>query len=292
MKHFVLSAVTAVCLMTSTAKADFLPPNELWREDGQRAAGGLTEAQFNTVIDEAISFYEPFFKQTFNAKFVVNRLWSNSQVNASASQFFNSWTVNMFGGLARRPEATEDGFALVLCHEIGHHLAGYPFSGSWSADEGQSDYFATLSCARDLWKDQKAKNAKSRSVIAEYPKALCDKVWSDSDDQNLCYRSMLGGKSLGALLATLENSKVDFNTPDKRVVSKTSHAHPAGQCRMDTMIAGALCTQTFDAGVIPGKDLGWNRNTTEAEEASGRFTCLSQEFAIGSRSNCWFKSLL
>ena len=149
-----------------------------------------------------------------------------------------------------------------------------------------------MSCARDLWKDQKEKNAISRTLITEYPKGLCDKVWSDTDDQNLCYRSMLGGKSLGSLLATLEKSKVDFNTPDPRVVSKTSHAHPAGQCRMDTMMAGALCTQSFDAAVIPGKDLGWFHNSKQAEEASGRFTCLSQDFALGSRASCWFKSLL
>lgn len=292
MKNFVRSALAATCLLSSVAQADFLPPNDLWKEDHQRAVGGINEAQFNAVIDEAIAHFEPFLKANFNAKLQVGRLWSNSAVNASASQVFSTWSVNMYGGLARRPEATEDGFALVLCHEIGHHIAGYPFSGAWAANEGQSDYYATLSCARDLWKDQKAKNALSRAVIAEYPKSLCDKVWSDTDEQNLCYRSMLGSKSLGALLATLEKSKVDYHTTDARVVTKTSHSHPRGQCRMDTMMAGALCKQSFDATSIPGKDLGWNRNSKEAEQSSGRFTCLSQEFAIGSRSNCWFKSLL
>lgn len=276
----------------SAAHADFLPPNNLHLQDNKRAVSNVSEAQFNAIIDEAIAFYEPFMKQNFNATFKVNRLWNDSTVNASATQFLGSWTVNMYGGLARRPETTPDGFALVLCHEIGHHLGGYPFSSSWAADEGAADYFATLSCARDLWKDQKEKNALSRDLITEYPKSLCDAQWSDEDDQNLCYRTLLGGKSLGTLLAALGGTRADYATPDKSVVKSTNHAHPAGQCRLDTYIAGALCGQEFDPAVIPGKDLGSKRNSADAEAASGRFTCLRTEFTVGTRPLCWFKPLL
>jgi len=288
------SALAGLALMGSAAYADFLPPNNLHLQDNPRAATGVTEAQFNAVIDEAVAFYGPLFQDKFNAKLKVNRLWSNSTVNASANQFFSNWEVSMYGGLARRPETTADGFALVLCHEIGHHLGGYPFTSflGWAADEGQSDYFAALSCARDLWKDDLEKNALAREQISKYPKELCDKAWTDEADQNLCYRTMLGSKSTGDLLSALEGVFSTYETPDMSVVNATSHSHPHGQCRLDTMMAAALCPQVFEAHAIPGKDLGFKKNSASAEEASGRFTCLKQEFNVGVRPACWFKPLL
>ncbi len=293
MRKSVRTAIAALSLVgtATVAEASFLPPNNLHLQDTNRAAN-MTQAEFNAIIDEAVAYYEPLIKQNFNAKFTVNRRWTDSTVNASATQFFGTWTVNMYGGLARRPETTPDGFALVLCHEIGHHLGGYPFSSSWAADEGSADYFSTISCARDLWRDQKEKNALSRELIAEYPKSLCDAQWSNEDDQNLCYRSMLGGQSLGKLLAALGGTKADFTTPDKSVVKSTNHAHPAGQCRLDTYVAGATCVQEFDATAIPGKSLGSSRNSAKAEEASGLHTCLRTDFTVGTRPLCWFKPLL
>ena len=40
----------------------------------------------------------------------------------------------MYGGLARRAEVTEDGFAMVLCHELGHHVSLYGAPGSLPPD--------------------------------------------------------------------------------------------------------------------------------------------------------------
>lgn len=286
------TVLAVVSLVGSAAYAGFLPPNNLHLQDNKRAISNVTEAQFNETIDEAIAFYGPFMKTNFGANFVVNRRWTDSTVNASATQFFGTWTVNMYGGLARRSETTPDGFALVLCHEIGHHLGGYPFVSAWAADEGEADYFATQSCAHDLWKDQKEKNALSRALIEEYPKSLCDAAWADEDSQNLCYRTVLGGKSLANLLSALGGTIATYETSDKSVVASTYHAHPAGQCRLDTYVAAALCTQTFDASAIPGKDLGSKRNTSTAEEASGKYTCLAPDFTVGTRPLCWFKPLL
>ena len=32
--------------------------------------------------------------------------------------------IELNGGLARRPEVSSDGFTMVICHELGHFLAG------------------------------------------------------------------------------------------------------------------------------------------------------------------------
>ncbi len=286
--HAVWFAGMAVAPM---AYGKFLPDNNLHLEDNKFAATGITEQQFNNVIDRVIAVYDPIVRQ-HGGRLNVNRLWNDSTVNASASQWLGTWDVNMYGGLARRQEVTEDGFALVVCHELGHHLAGYPFSSSWAADEGQSDYFATMKCARMLWGDDTAANANSRTTVAATPKSLCDSVWADEEAQNLCYRSAMGGKSLADLLSALGGTVSNWDTPDSRQVTATNHNHPAGQCRLDTYMAGALCVANFDSGLIPGKSLGSRRNSADAETEAGTVSCMAQEqYTTGLRPRCWFKSV-
>ncbi|HYX34721.1 MAG TPA: hypothetical protein VE954_16610 [Oligoflexus sp.] len=199
----------------------------------------------------------------------------------------------MYGGLARRPEVTLDAFTLVLCHELGHHVAGYPFASAWASNEGQSDYFATQSCGKVLWGSQRSKNAEARALIPALPKAQCDRSWNDTDDQNLCYRLMLASKSLADLAGSKGSSKVDWATPDSSIVSKMYNGHPDGQCRLDTMMAGSLCSADFDSNLIPGKDLGSKRNSAEAEMISAKHTCTRyMKYELGNRPGCWFKSAL
>lgn len=291
--RFSKSALASLCFVTTGAYADFLPENDLHLQDNLlRAASNVTEDQFNQIIDKAEAFYKPLVKAAHGGTLSVNRRWTDSTVNASASQFLGGWQVNMYGGLARRPEVTPDGFALVLCHEIGHHLGGYPFSSTWAGNEGSADYFATLSCARELWKNETETNAASAEIVEELPKALCDQVWTETDERNLCYRSMNASKSLATLLGALAGQKVSFDTPDKSVVKATYMSHPAGQCRLDTYSAGALCKQDFDRNVIPGKDMGSKRNSRDAEQASSISTCLRVDFETGARPLCWFKPFL
>ena len=119
--------LAASLFAANSALATILPPNDLYKEDGLfESESNIDEELFNKLIDDAIKVYDPIFKK-FDAELHVKRLWSSSQVNAFAHQTGNKWYVDMHGGLARRPEVTPDAFSLVLCHEIGHHLAGFPY---------------------------------------------------------------------------------------------------------------------------------------------------------------------
>ena len=279
----------ALGLVVSTAAmADFMPENNLYLEDLQENAS-MTEERFNEIIDQAVAIYEPIIA-AYDKKLKVNRKWSNSTVNASAQQLGSTWVVNMYGGLARRDEVTEDGFALVVCHEIGHHLGGFPYSHSWAADEGQSDYFATLSCGRQLWERDFEGNAKAAEKVEGYAKNKCDEAWTLENDRNLCYRQMNAGYSLADLLSG--GSGVAHDTPDQAEVSSTNHRHPAAQCRLDTYMLGALCQAQFNPALIPGKEFN-NRNGLEAEEQSAEVTCTKfNGDTIGVRSRCWYKPSL
>lgn len=301
MRNRSFSMALVLCLIPTVAHADFLPSNDLWKEDRMLRGSTMTEETFNQVIDAAESTFQKIVTDHFGATLKVNRLWTNSTVNANSKQNKNVWTVDMYGGLARRPEVTPDGFTLVLCHEIGHHLGGYPYYGtsffgpnrSWAAVEGQADYFATLDCSRQLWKDDIAKNAEFRTTVPAVPKALCDTTWSSIADQDLCYRQMTASRSVTDLNAIGDFKKSDFDTPSLAKVGKTDSDHPLSQCRLDTFVAGALCVRTFDDSVIPGKSLeAKKRNSQESERESGQYTCLQSDgFTEGYRPLCWFKSI-
>lgn len=285
----VFSLLASVFIAGQTATAfegekTFMPENDLHL---QEATGGLTEAEFNQVIDHALEVYQPIFSQ-FGATLEIERLWSNNTVNASADQPSPTrWRVRMYGGLARRPEITADGFAMVICHEFGHHLAGYPYVQSWAANEGQSDVFATSACAYRLFDSTNHElTAKAREELPADMKSKCDAARPEAD-RDICYRAILAGKSLGDLLAGGPD-KVAFNTPDTSVVSRTNNQHPAAQCRLDSYVAGALCgASKWNYDLIPGKGMV-NRNSIDAQNEAFAHSCVE---GPGARPRCWFAPL-
>jgi len=244
----------------------FMPANNLNEVDGLYD-NGMTEAEFNAIIDEVVNYYAPIANQ-YGANFVVNRLWNDSTVNAQAYQQGNTWYVDMFGGLARRPEITRDGFQMVVCHETGHHFGGFPANG-WAAYEGQADYFALHVCAKNLWANQ----PNQVPSIQPYAKKLCDQ--NVKGNLNLCYREMNASYSLASLLAALGNETASFQTPDKSKVSRTNPDHPRAQCRLDTYVAGNLCGTQWNDYVIP-----------QTEQESANYLCTT---GVGARPRCWFK---
>lgn len=305
MGQYISATVLALGFLSAPAFATFLPPNDLAKEDGLLRGSQVTEADFNDVIDAAEAYYRPLISTLYRSNLVVKRLWDKSTVNAMAMRAGSEWKVEMYGGLARRPEITKDGFALVLCHEIGHHLAGYPFvpgggislfgmSRDWAANEGQSDYFASQACARQLWRNDLALNASYAESISQIPRAACDQVWDSTADRNLCYRIMTAAESLGAMASSSERNPAKWSTPSQRVVRKTENGHPDAQCRLDTYGAGALCDRDFNANEIPGIELDKkSRNGAAAEKEASRTSCMRAEnYELGWRPTCWFKPLI
>ncbi|WP_075186759.1 hypothetical protein [Teredinibacter haidensis] len=274
----------------------FMPPNQLHLRSN---AGGsdIDEALFDEIIDEIYDYYTTIVS-SHGAVLNTVREWDNNTVNAQAYQSGNNWFIRMYGGLARAPEVTPDGFALVVCHEMGHHLAGFPFKGArWAASEGQSDYFATQSCARQLWLYDD--NSEYEHSAPQTVKNECNARWNTTFEQQLCYRTALAGKSLADLLAASRGVAVHFDTPDQGKVDKTYINHPAPQCRLDTYFAGSLCTMDLDPFFIPGKNAVLGRESMYAEMESAYHYCASISADLdvinyndAHRPRCWFKPKL
>jgi hypothetical protein len=287
MKALMLALVLAIGWTTSAhscsedGKSGFLPENNMRIPVGMKSRiGGLTEAQFNSVIEKVEKIYSPVISN-LDSKLVIERLWTNDNVNAYAKRDLPKvWTVQMFGGLARHTAITPDGFALVLCHELGHHIGGAPKKRStmnaWATSEGQSDYFATLKCLRQVFlNDNNAKIVKTLAAPAELTSA-CKKAFT-KDDVQICIRSGMAGASVANLFASLGSEKLaSFSTPDLTVVSSNVDSHPATQCRLDTFFQGSVCEASL------------NEDVDQTDEIRGTCHKVSGH-SNGMRPRCWHK---
>jgi hypothetical protein len=284
MKKRILTAIAALSISATASFAcdihgngGFAPENNLKISQWDKETNGMTKEKFLAIVKSVSDVYAPIVAQKGGTLSMNNR-WDDDTVNASAQQSGKTWIVNMYGGLARHPLTTDDGFALVVCHELGHHLGGAPRKGtSWASNEGQADYWGAMKCLRRVL--EKADNASvvsKMNVDAEATKQ-CQATYHSENDIALCQRVAMAGKSLGSLLSELGGTgKVSFTTPDTSKVSRTNDNHPAGQCRLDTYFNGVLCDKSFDQDV----------DKTDPKVG----TCIARDgYKVGPRPLCWYK---
>ena len=253
----------------------FFPKNNLWIPD-THANKGISHKVFNGVIDRIEKIYKGEVA-ALGFKLQFNRLWSDGTVNSDTDVEGQSWVINSYGGLARYPGMTADGYAAVACHELGHHLGGAPrfTDDDWASVEGESDYFATLKCLRRYFagKNDQAVAPESNSLAQE----KCQRSFANSQDQKNCVRGAQAGLTIAEVLRSLESAPaIAFNTPDPNVVTETYADHPAAQCRLDTYFNGSLCTAPVSEP-MSGNDYHPG-SCTDAQAATG-----------GWRPLCWFK---
>lgn len=239
--------------------------------------GGLSEEEFNQIIESALSVMGPEVKRRMNKNLIIEKRWSDATVDAFATRDDqNNPVVVMNGGLARHPLMTKDAFLLLVCHEVGHHLGGAPRvlrgnSGlrGWSSAEGQADYFATSKCLPLFYKTGvDIKTFEIDQDAGDYKTAL-----SKCRD-NACARVMLAGLSVSRVFASLVDGtpSPELLLSDKTKVGKTIYNHPNPQCRLDTYLSGANC------------ELGSEIPFDATDPNIG--ACVKE---TGARPTCWFQ---
>ena len=223
-------------LHTGSQFYQFMENNDLATEDSGFVAG-LSQDQFNSIIAAAKAIYDPEAKSR-GETLVIKANWTDSTVNANCSRSLGTVTVNMYGGLARRTEVTPEGFALVLCHELGHAYGGEPYIRPYDqiAAEGQADYYGAQNCLAKVLGH--IEYDPSTLNPDEYIQSRCQKM----ENYDICVRQLEAGMSLAQLLASMKKSDVpNYESPDSTVVPKTLLSYPATiQCRLDTYHNGAL----------------------------------------------------
>ena len=284
----ILVALMATTLSFSQAFAHdilgrgFAPENDRKIEVGDKASNNMTKEMFLDAVNRVSSVYAPIVKEK-GGNLVMNNRWDDATVNASAQQNGSNWQVNMYGGLARHPLVTVDGFMMVVCHELGHHIGGAPRKGGWgsvwASNEGQADYFAGLKCMRRVLENDDNIAVVAEMQIDEEATTKCETIYKSASEVALCQRITMAGKSLAMLLGDLGgSSNVKFTTPDLSVVSRTNDNHPQAQCRLDTYLQGSLCDKAISDDV-DGKD-------------ALKGVCLKKDgYELGLRPFCWYKPI-
>lgn len=188
------------------------------------------------------------------------------------------------------PHLTNDGLALVLCHELGHHYGGYPFekSDKLTAAEGSADYFATRVCGPALLRALEATDTPPHAKGAE---ERC----RTSVELELCARLVTASLALVNVLHSHGSEQPETIPPyastagppslegsDTFEVERTvAGRYPSLQCRLDTLVRGTLCGLASDPKVV---DVPAD---TESEALTR--SCSVASFESGARPACWFR---
>ncbi|WP_291516699.1 hypothetical protein [Bdellovibrio sp. ArHS] len=229
--------------------------------------------------------YEPVAKAD-QGEFFLTIHWDRQTVAAQAIRdVMDKYGIGVDAGMLTSPRVNEDALALTLCHEAGHLFGGTPLrptppewygptdeSGlSLHSAEGQADYYSTAVCFRKVVAGEDHREILRGKEIPYRVVQLCDSTWGlRTSDSYLCQRAALAGLQF---LTMVTDFPISFNTSDTTVADKTNNeTYPARQCRLDTILAGALCQASLPLN-LNRKDLP--------------FSSCSE--GISARPPCWFK---
>lgn len=244
------------------------------------------EKRFNEIIDRIAGLFKDEVRlRGSNLKIIKD--WKSKEQNAYALQTRSDWEVHILGGYYRHKDITDEGLAEVVCHELGHHLAGAPYkmfqsaygpSFGWASTEGQADYWGFSVCLKKYFEAY----PQEVKIKDKFAKNKCDKNYEEQADRNICYHLSNAALSSATMLESFSSDPViNFSQKtDPLVTSVNSSSHPATQCRYDTYMAGALC-QVEDP----------NRSSIDPADFSNILCANKNEdeiFYTNNRPKCWF----
>lgn len=262
----------------------FVPKNDRSYPVGMKspfmnAPSGITEEEFVAAMDRLETFMSHDVAE-HGGRLIINRLWTSTEVNAYAwkGEDPTEWNIDMHGGLARHPAMTADAYILIGCHEVGHHVGGFPlYTGDNMSTEGQSDYYAASKCFRRLFSLKENTAWVRANDVDPVAAKECKLRFSSPRGTNACIRTAHAGLVLGRVLQDLngELAEPQLSTPDTRKVVRTHQMHPKSQCRVDTYFNGGLCTRRSDSHFKSD-----DYRPGSCEKVDG--------YKFGFRPRCWF----
>lgn len=240
----------------------------------------VSEHEFNTVTKLLHKIYAPTVEELHGVKLVMNADWKDATVNAYATREVETWTVHVSGGIARAKGMTQDSLALIVCHEIGHHLGGAPrtflYEG-WPSAEGQADYWASSKCMKKYYEVLKHEEVSIDRNVPDKVMKDCNNIYKNLFEFKICVRTLLSAVDFSHFLNALPDIKTptSIELSDSRLVKGTNtNDYPRPQCRLDTIYQGALCTINADVA------------TSETDATIGHCNDVTKP---GHRPRCWYK---
>ena len=198
----------------------------------------ISKEQFDEIIAIAQNVYDEIIEEENLKPLKITGYWDSTVVNAYMNEQYQINLVSISGALARRPEISPEGLALIVCHEIGHAYGGKPERRAplfLASVEGQADYYGAGVC---LEKVLKYMASSDQYLVTDYMRRSCQK----GERPEVCEQILVSGQSAGNFLANLKEEPLpDYETPDETRVRRTLRSYPKKvQCRLDTYFNAAL----------------------------------------------------
>jgi hypothetical protein len=220
----------------------------------------FTEDTFNEVIDQIERLYADQPTKTIE----VQRFWSPSGQVDSAIRFpyltLENPIIKLTGAVPKSRFISREAYALLVCHEFGHHLAGGPSVGNarlvqWSSAEGQADYWAASNCLKTYFAQEERELIHPEAVPNELAQK-CDKNFTTEPAATICKKGILAALSLADYFVGTKNSKIDFRAkaPAATQLVRTFRQDAfRDQCRVETFLAGTFCpADSWPKGCLEG----------------------------------------
>jgi hypothetical protein len=242
---------------------------------------GYTEKDFLELIGRIRKVYDPIFEaRGYEVEYLL--YWDVEEGNAMTSEAKDKKKAFFLfsGGLLRARYMNKDSFLYAACHEMGHHLGGFPKEKelAWCSTEGQADYFANLRCMKEVLKGD-PENAKAREL--KLPGNIikkCEKIFSDEESVNICLRSTKAAEDAFRFLQAKERgADADPGLFNRFLmpVEETIMRYPDHACRAETAFRGAICDRDGEL--------------SDTDETAG--VCHKKNGdRVGLRPECWFKA--
>lgn len=246
------------------------------------ADSSITKADYDLLRNKIYQVFSPITDK-LNRKLTVSDRWKSTIIDAVANRYYDVWTVEVSGELARHKEINFLGLATIFCHEMGHHVAGEPlkpkFKTYWASTEGQADYFVGTKCFNLIFSaDERLKwlDENSKTIDPEIKK-ICELAHEDINRRISCMRAIYGGLSAIHFFKRKYKKQPTpmISTPSNKVVKKTHWKHSVPQCRLDTFVEAALCDLPVDP-IVSIENLGTGY-------------CNRKMYIRGVRPLCWYK---
>lgn len=204
----------------------------------------ISRNTYDTILDLVARTYAEEFQKR-NERLRIDRLWPDDTNQASAwreeDRRGEIAILRIPGGIARQPIINADAFTLIICHEIGHHLAGPPAVWKYSV-EGQADYFGVSDCLRRVFPKLPEFSVLRAETTPEIVLDRCRAVFVSPEERRLCMRSAMAGARLTRYFAHKRHIGYPlFEMPALEIARRTETGPPSPQCRLDTYFAAALC---------------------------------------------------
>lgn len=211
--------------------------------------------ELNTRVEKHYS--DAIFKMGCESFEVMGHFNINRYAASANWEKRNDCSIAVLSGYFLSQEMGDSVHLLVLCHEIGHYLGGYPKKiednkERWSSAEGQADYYSTHTCFKDMLrfypeiKNKLLKNA----IIPVSVKNLCGALKVDVEVCELGVMAAFYKLRLENNLIVRPQDLWNVQSIDEALKNKSTFEvqntlrgnfdYPSSQCQFDTYVAGIL----------------------------------------------------